>query len=394
MFRADDAPLATPQARRPSPAPSMQVHSDNPFLFDLGVPAGPLGDVKRRLLKAFFDHAPMLMGVVEYADGEALHRAANQTAVRLFQESGAKVAEVDGVPMTELGFTEDEAAKWTARLEESAASGRPVHFETRFPWGSELGAPDGRELEVVVVRAGDDTPLFAYVSEDVTERRASERERERLARDVLEATTREQERMAQDLHDGLGQILNGAAFMIEAIRREAADRGDVDLAGRVDEVLGHIGGAQRQARAVAHGLFPIDVERDGLMSALQRLCAEAGAAYGLACDLVYDAPLAVGTLEGAGHAYRIVQEAISNAARHGHAEHVVVAVTHEAGGHVVLRVEDDGVGVPDESERGGGIGMRTMALRAEQLGGTLEVRALDGGGTAVSARFPEGGEVA
>jgi PAS domain S-box-containing protein len=466
-------------------------------------------DEQGRLLQAFFESAPFLMGVVEYREGRVLHRAANRAALRLFGASGADVDDVDGAEMTRLGFTDGEAAVWARHVERAATSGEPVHFETTFPWGSEAGGEGVRELDVTVTPAHGADPLFAYVSEDVTERRADERERgllaaavsqaaesiivtgpaldppgpeivyandahlrlfgyrrdevvgrsprmyqgpktdraaldqvrraleagepveseavnyrkdrsafvlqweiapvrdgdgrvvnwvgtqrdvterRRLEREVLEASAREQERMARELHDGLGQVLTGAAFKLQALDVRLG-RDGVDPAALADlrRTLELVEAAHQQARAIARGLFPVDVEADGLMAALERLAADAGAAFGVDCSFVYDRPVVVQSKEDAGHLYRIVQEALANAARHGRAEAVVVSVSHGHDGVAALTVQDDGVGIPDGAlDEGGGLGLRTMRLRADRVGGGLDVRRLDGGGTAVTVRF-------
>ena len=487
----------------------MEIGSDNPFLIGKALSdRNVLDDTKLQLLKAFFDHAPMLMGVVEYSDGEVLHRAANRPAVQLFRAAGGgKIDDEDGVEMTDLGFTPSETAMWGRHIAASAKSGQPVHFETTFPWGSRSGDPDVRELEVVVVPAGPSRSLFAYVSQDVTDLRRGDRERKllaaaveqaaesiivtgpeldppgpqilyvnaaherlfgytreqvtgqtprlfqgpqtdrtvlarirraleagepveaeavnyrkdgtelnlkweiapvrdetgdivnwvgtqrdvteqrRLEREVLEVAAHEQSRMAQELHDGLGAALSGVSFMAEALRRRVEERGDVDLTGQLERLIERLSSAQRQARAVAHALFPVDFLEGGLMQALETLCSEAHDAYGVDCTFTADEAFVMRSPESAGHLYRIVQEALANAGRHSRASAVTITLTDSEGGKL-LSVQDNGIGIPDAAlSEAGGMGLRTMRRRAEHLGGTLRIQSVAGNGTAVVVRF-------
>ena len=461
---------------------------------------------QRRLLDAFFDGAPFMMGVVELAEGGLRHRAANEAALALFRASGADVEdEVEGLSLEALGVPADEAARWAAHVRTSAETGESVRFRTTTPWGGEPDAERARRLDVVVAPGG--AGLFAYVVEDVTDRRAAERERRLLAaaveqaaeaiivtdtqieepgprilyanraherifgydledligrsprmfqgpksdrgvldrvrraleagegveaetvnyradgaefvlqweiapvkdaegrvvnwvgtqRDVterraleaqvLEASAREQERLAREIHDGLGQVLTGAAFRLQALRQSLADLGQEALADDANRTRRIVTEAHEQARAIARGLAPVAVELDGLLVALGRLAEDAATAYGIDCTFEAEASVAVGSSERAGHLYRIVQEAIANAARHGRAKTVTVSLTGDADG-ATLAVDDDGRGIPNDAlDASRGLGLRTMRYRADRVGGALEVRARQGGGTRVAVTF-------
>lgn len=462
------------------------------------------------LLGAFFDSAPVLMGVVQRDAAGLVHRTANEAAAELF---GRPAPQVAGARPHELGFSEREGRRWAAAVEECATSGGAVEFETRFPWDAEPNVEGVRLFRVVIARVeGQGTAvqgeLYSYLGEDVTLARQGEAERRLLAaavdqaadsilvttaevgepgptivyanrahtrmfgydedevlgstprmyqgpkteravldrirqrleagepvraetinyrkdgsefvleweiapvrgadgrvqnwvgtqrdvterrqleRGILEVQAREQERMAQDLHDGLGQVLSGAAFMVEGVRAELERRGDADLADRLSRAADHVQAGHQQARAIARGLFPVNIEPDGLMVALERLASDAAEAYGVTCTFAFDAPVIVASHDHAGHLYRIAQEAVANAVRHGRAEVVGVTLMRVGDGRVQLSVEDDGLGISAEALTGeGGLGLRTMRYRAERVGGDLEVRPLEDGGTLVAVRF-------
>ena len=218
------------------------------------------------------------------------------------------------------------------------------------------------------------------IQRDVTERR-------RLEHEVLEAAGREQEWMAREIHDGLGQVLTGASIQLHAVARELAADGHAALAEDARRIAGHVDSALDQARTISRGLFPVPVEAGELAPALEHLCAEASQSLRLAITFHADGPFAVASSERAGHLYRILQEALANAARHGHARRVEVALARD-GTDGTLTVRDDGSGISDQAlEAGGGLGMRTMAYRARRVGGTLDVGRVPEGGTEVRVRF-------
>ena len=462
------------------------------------------------LLRAFFDSAPVLMGVVQRDDAGLVHRTANEAAAGLY---GRVPDEIAGSRPDELGFSEGEAARWRDAVAEVAATGEPVQFETLFPWDAAPSHESVRHLRMTVSRVeaqgtSEQGELYSYLGEDVTVQVRVERERKllvaavdaaaesilvtdaaleapgprilyvneahrrifgydpgelvgrsprvfqgpqtdravldrvrarleagepvaaetvnyrkdgapfilqweiapvkdeagrvvnwvgtqrdvterrRLEREILEISAREQERMAQDLHDGLGQVLTGVSFRLQALRAVLEARGDADLAADADRSRALVVEALEQARAIARGLFPVNVEPDGLMLALERLADDAAAAYGIDCTFTFDAPVPLRSTEAAGHLYRIAQEALANAARHGRASSVLISVSHGEGGAVTLAVQDDGVGIPDAAFSGGeGLGLRTMRYRAERVGGSLAVRPLESGGTLVALTF-------
>lgn len=463
-------------------------------------------DRQRRLLRAFFDSAPFLMGVVELEDGVVRHQTANDAAMALFSTAGVIGEVPEGAPLGALGLPEAEVATWTRHVEACATSGGPVHFQTIFPWGADAEAPGTHHLDVVVNTTAGTGPLFSYVAEDVTERRRADRElrllvaaveqaaepivvtdtrvnepgprilyanaaharvfgyevgeiigqsprlfqgpksdravldrvrtrleagepvqaetvnyrkdgtefvlqweiapvrdetgaltnwvgtqrdvteRRQLEREILEVAAREQENMAQDLHDGLGQVLTGAAFRLQALFHALEGLGQDELAADALRTRKLVEGALGQARAIARGLFPINIEPDGLAEALARLADDAAQAFEIDCSFEGD-DVACPSREHAGHLYRIAQEALANAARHGRAKTIELSLMRR-GPTATLSIRDDGVGISDTALAGGeGLGLRTMRYRADRVGGEFEVRPRVGGGTVVSVTF-------
>lgn len=234
------------------------------------------------------------------------------------------------------------------------------------------------DLAVSEVRLAD-RRIFTGFVRDVSERK-------RLEREILEISDREQHRIGQDLHDGLCQQLAGIELMSQVLERKLAASSPAD-AERVAELGGHVRAAIAQARQLAHGLSPVTLESEGLMSALQELAAHSEKLFGVTCEFVCDSPVPVHDQAVATHLYRIAQEAVSNAIKHGKAQQVTLSLKH-AGGRNVLMIKDDGIGLPKVLPNGKGMGLHIMQYRARMIGGDAMVeRDLDGG-TSVICSIP------
>ena len=136
-------------------------------------------------------------------------------------------------------------------------------------------------------------------------------------------------------------------------------------------------------RSLARGLSPVAVETEGLTVALAELAASTTAQFYLPCDLHCASSVHFTDPIAAMHLYRITQEAISNAVRHGRASRVDITLEQEAG-RLTLTILDNGRGLPPPGgRRPEGQGLRIMAHRARMIGGQLEVASAACGGTRV-----------
>jgi signal transduction histidine kinase len=207
-------------------------------------------------------------------------------------------------------------------------------------------------------------------------------ERERLERELLEISEREQRRIGHDLHDSLGQHLTGAALAGQVLEKKLASRGLAE-ASDAGKVVALVEEGIALSRNLAKGLHPIEIEAAGLMRALEELAATSSEILKIQCRFDCDLPVLIGDAATARHMYRIAQEAITNAVKHGKAKHVQVSLECDDEG-IALRVKDDGVGLPDPLPRDRGMGLRIMGHRAEMIGARFEARREVSGGTVVS----------
>lgn len=204
------------------------------------------------------------------------------------------------------------------------------------------------------------------------------------ARQAL-AGARERTRIARELHDSVKQQVFAASMRLGAARSAPPEQVDVHLASA--ESLVHQ--AQQELSDLIHELRPVVVEGRPLDEALRALADGYGGSGGPTLELALEPGLS-GTPEVGTALYRIAQEAISNAHRHAGAAHVAMRLRRD-GSDVVLAVEDDGRGFDPERTRGRGLGLSSMAARAEALGGRLRIDARPGEGSTIEARVPSDG---
>jgi PAS domain S-box-containing protein len=227
---------------------------------------------------------------------------------------------------------------------------------------------------------GKPVRVFGIV-QDVTKRRTLEAE-------LLEAANREQQKLGSDLHDGLGQELTGISLLLQGLGQQVNAANPV-LTKPFDRISSLLSSAIRNTRSLAHGLAPVSFGRGGLEGALRILAEQATASYSVSVTFEVDPGKIPRFGEVAGnHIYRIVQEALSNAIRHGRAKTIRIRLA-PAANHCLLDITDDGCGIDTHAAQGDGLGLRSMTYRAQAIGGTLSVERAPGGGTRVRLSCPQ-----
>ena len=212
-------------------------------------------------------------------------------------------------------------------------------------------------------------------------------------------TTREEERrrLRRDLHDGLGAQLAGMAMQAGAAGRLV--RVDAAAAEReMKELQAELRGAIADIRRLVHGLRPPALDELGLAAALRARVMrfhsdevarglEAGSEGVPALAVSFDAPHELPPLSAATEVaiYRIVEEALTNIARHAMATRARVRL-HGGPETMTIEIEDDGLGIDPAAPAG--IGLRSMRERAAELDGTFAIGAIPGGGTRVRVSLP------
>jgi signal transduction histidine kinase len=214
------------------------------------------------------------------------------------------------------------------------------------------------------------------------EAQASSARMQSLSRRLVEVQESERRHIARELHDEAGQALASLRFGLRLLEREADEGGSIT--GRVAELVQRTDELIEGLHRLAADLRPASLDHVGLEAALREYSRSAGSKYGLAVR--FKARGFTGERLPAGvetALYRVVQEAMTNVARHAGATRVDVLVERGAD-RVLVMVEDDGAGFePDRVERGAHFGLLGLRERADALGGTLTVESRPGAGTTV-----------
>jgi len=257
-------------------------------------------------------------------------------------------------------------------LERTLQTGEVHSFDFQFPLGRRV-----RDFEARVAVCGADEVLA--IVRDVTERK-------RLEAEVLEISARERRRIGDDLHDGLAQYLAGIAVKAKILAEDLAAVSSPHKS-KAEKLLRLIDNAIQQARSVARGLDPIEVEANGLVPALQKLACETEDLFHVACILRCEPPVLPVSKSVGLHLYRITQEGISNAVKHGKPARIEIGLATDPT-HLRLRIKDDGRGFRMDTARRGGMGLRIMQYRAHVIGGVLTIQSRPDRGTEVQCLVP------
>ena len=258
-------------------------------------------------------------------------------------------------------------------VEKTLLTGQPQHFSGQYLLP---GRP--RYFDVRLAVAGDG--LVLAVVRDVTDR-------ETLEKEVVESSHRVQMRIGQDIHDGLGQHLTGISFLSRALEKNLAGQNRPEAA-EAGEISRLVLDALAQTRNLARGLFPVEIECKELVHALKELAEATEQLFNIPCLAECDESVVVHDQTACTHLFRLAQEAINNAVKHGQPHRVGIALRRGGGaGCATLSITDDGAGIAPESSRKTGLGLRIMNYRAQKAGGTLDIQPGTFCGTVVTCSF-------
>ncbi len=214
---------------------------------------------------------------------------------------------------------------------------------------------------------------------------ALEREQE-LEREILRVSEQEQRRIGRDLHDGLGPHLAAIRYAATLLAQELRKH-DMPEAETAEKLQAMAGDAGSLTRGIARGIFPARLDSVGLPAALEEFAANISKTTGKSVTFCASGDIEFPDPEDATHIYRIVQEAVNNALKHGAAEHVSVILSKD-GGAFNLSIVDDGKGMSPSAAAAPGMGLQSMRYRAHALKGELTIESRPNEGTIISCRIP------
>ena len=246
-------------------------------------------------------------------------------------------------------------------------------------------SPD--RLERIAVQVARIKSENARLVERVAE---SERRFRRISLGVLRLQEEERSRISRDLHDGIGQLLTALKIQLELLEREA--KTFPEMLSRVESARELSETALAEVRQLSHLLRPQMLDELGLESTLRWLARTFQKRTGIAVEVAFEGAERRGNADVETLVYRIVQEALTNVAKHSGASAATVTLRREPD-RLSVRVEDRGAGFrPQETLSGKdeerGFGVRAMRDRVEFVLGRFSLRSAPGEGTAVEAEIP------
>jgi signal transduction histidine kinase len=213
-------------------------------------------------------------------------------------------------------------------------------------------------------------------------------ERERLEREILEISEREQRRIGHDLHDSLCQHLAATAMAGQVLGEKLAAKSSPETTD-ARALVKLIEDSIALTRNLAHGISPVEMEKEGLITALREFAINISQLFKVDCVFDCESPPMISDAAMATHLYRIAQEAVNNAIRHGKPRQIVMSLSRQKQ-QLELTIEDDGTGLPEDWQKGRGMGTRIMAHRAAMIGGIFSIEPNPTGGTFAKCSIPAG----
>lgn len=291
-----------------------------------------------------------------------------------------------------------------------ASSKKNIGGEIRGPWrieresactGCALISVNGRISGQLRVFYPVDKPFLVQEEKKLINAIASDLEiwleRKRLEQALIFVAEEQAHTLGQELHDNLGQQVAAIGYQARALEKKIDASGNKAMASVAASIATQAQTAVIQIKQLAQGLLPFELEANGLITALEKLAARIVSTYGIECAFSCEHKIVINDKDIALNLYRITQEAVNNAIRHGGAQHLIVSLSLEKEDMLVLSICDDGCGFRAESSHDQtqnptqtqtqGMGIKIMLYRAKQLGAKLKFLPRAEGGTEVCLKM-------
>ncbi len=304
----------------------------------------------------------------------------------------------------------DDTRRIDRALKDTIAKKKSFDEEFRIIWPDELvhwlrirgdvNLADGKEVLFLLGSIHDKTDRKLYLenlqnTHKILEQNVNERtseladinkvlrseigERKKLQKEIMNVSEMEQQRIGQDLHDSISQQIGGILFMSQALYSKL-DEKKMPESEALSKIIIHLNSALKHIRDLSKGLYPI-IGIDGLYPALKELSESVQDLYKIRIQLCIDESIESFSNSISIHLYRIVQETLNNAIRHGQATEIEISLKNlkEC---INLKVEDNGVGFPQKVNRKG-IGINIMKYRASIIGASFDLKSQKDKGTTI-----------
>ena len=309
-----------------------------------------------------------------------------------------------------FGWTREEAigAPLAMFIPERMRASHADHVRRFGESGTETRRMSAMRIVTGLRRNGEEFPIDASISQvsengmkfytvilrDVTARvqaeaalKRSQEELKQLAAAADVAREQEKNRIARELHDELGQALTMLQMDV-AWCKQKLPVGEVDFARRLEKMAGLLAGTVAATRRIAADLRPLVLDDLGLLPAVESLVENFIQRTGVSCELAVSNPTMQLPGQHATAVFRVVQEALTNVAKHAEANHVEVAI-EQGSTEVTVTIRDDGRGfLPQAPRKTGSFGLVGVRERAYLIGGGATITSAPGKGTSIELRLP------
>jgi PAS domain S-box-containing protein len=266
-------------------------------------------------------------------------------------------------------------------------------FDQRQPFRKEcrLRRHDGQYrwiLDIGVPRFHKDGSFAGYIGSciDVTDRKLAEDVLTNMSRKLVQAQEQERARIARELHDDINQRLAMLGIELQQLREHYPEL-PVEVSSRMEELQEQTTGISTDVQALSHDLHSSQLEYLGVVAGMKSWCKEFGERQGMQVDCRHDVrstlPQEIGLC-----LFRVLQEALHNAAKHSGVKRIEVQL-HEESDEIHLTIRDLGKGFDIETARQGrGLGLTSMQERVRLVNGMIEIQSKPMGGTTIHVRVP------
>jgi signal transduction histidine kinase len=198
---------------------------------------------------------------------------------------------------------------------------------------------------------------------------------------ILEISGREQRRLGRDLHDGLCQLIAGTRLVTLEVKKRLEAKA-IPEASDLATIESNLAEALGQADSISRGLYPVELETNGLMAAFEELSTKISRIFPVTCQFICWQPVLIQDGTISLHLYRIAQEAVMNAIKGGKAKRINIRLKRRRE-HIVLSIADNGIGLQPHPSREG-MGLKIMNYRAKVINASLKFQSHLHHGTVVT----------
>lgn len=209
----------------------------------------------------------------------------------------------------------------------------------------------------------------------------------RIEREVVEAAEHERRRLGHELHDDLGQRMTAISLQADLLGSMLKDEPEA-VPALLTDLKRMVRDAAHNARMLSHGFACAEPGNGDVIAAINALAENTALMFGVLCCCECAEPIALRNPKAALELYRIAQEAITNARKHGQATQITISLQRTCESRATLVIGDNGKGISNQRTASPGMGLRIMEYRAACIGGMLMIRPRQRGGTEVACVFP------